>query len=712
MSERMATVIIPTLSAERCKSVIRSLENEGSSFEMIVVDNRDPASVAADPVPESAERRVLVPGRNLGYSAAVNLAAREAKGDSLVLLNDDCSVDPGFVSRISAAIDPANGVTMAAGVMRQAQDPETIDSAGMELDSTLLVFDYLNGQPLSILDEHVADPVGPSGAAAAFDREAFLEVGGFDENLFAYWEDVDLVLRLREVGGSCRLVSDARGTHQHSMTLGSGSAEKNRLMGFGRGYVMRKWGVLTPTRLPSVIAREIPISLGQLLIDRNAEGLRGRVVGLKASPERHEYPKDLPSPPGLRENLTRRWKRRGGLRMAPSHGPVLVAFHSALIGGPLRSLENEIRWLAGVHETRILIPAGEEPDPLLSGLASEVTRLPYSVPALGGNLLGTLAVLRDQRRQIKILRAFLRKERPAAILAVTTAIPSVITAARLERIPMVLYAAELPQEVVPGVGRTTLAARRLQRRFSNRLGSAGAEVVLACSPAVSDALSTDCPVLVQYPAIDPALSQGDGPAFRRRLGIPPEARVISCIGSISPGRGQRVLIEALPEILERIPGAVLVLAGSPFPRPADLAYSARLDELTGDLGVADFVRRIPRVEPVGKLLAASDLVVNPALTHAETFGRVAFEAGYAGVPSVATRVGAVPGIHRDGETIRLVDPADSDQLATASIELLEDPDLAHRLASGAAALAADISSPENSLRVFQEAMRIVGIQSA
>ena len=138
---------------------------------------------------------------------------------------------------------------MAAGVMRDWRDRSLIDSAGMELDRTLLVFDYLNGEPVSVLDGEVADPIGPSGAAAAFDRATFLSVGGFDERLFAYWEDVDLVLRLRRLGLRCALAREALGDHEHSATLGSGSARKNYLMGFGRGYVLRKWQVLNPRRL-------------------------------------------------------------------------------------------------------------------------------------------------------------------------------------------------------------------------------------------------------------------------------------------------------------------------------------------------------------------------------------------------------------------------------------------------------------------------------
>ena len=68
-------------------------------------------------------------------------------------------------------------------------------------------------EPLDVLDEGVPDPLGPSGGAAAYDREAFLRLGGFDERIFAYFEDVDLALRLRKAGWSCRLAPAARGTH-------------------------------------------------------------------------------------------------------------------------------------------------------------------------------------------------------------------------------------------------------------------------------------------------------------------------------------------------------------------------------------------------------------------------------------------------------------------------------------------------------------------
>jgi GT2 family glycosyltransferase len=207
---------------------------------------------------------------------------------------------------------------MVAGVMRDARAADLIETAGIELDRTLLAFDYLNGQPLEVLNGPVADPVGPSGAAAAFQRDAFLDAGAFDERLFAYLEDVDLVLRLRREGASCALAGDARGLHEHSATLGAGSSRKNYLMGYGRGYLLRKWSVITPRRLPGIVAREAALSAGQALVDRNLAGLRGRVNGLRTGRPSEAYPPaaSLPEPPSLAATLGRRWRRRARVRRA------------------------------------------------------------------------------------------------------------------------------------------------------------------------------------------------------------------------------------------------------------------------------------------------------------------------------------------------------------------------------------------------------------
>lgn len=312
----MSLLVASRGPATRLTRLLDSLAAQTISHETLVVDNGSAGSEVSRACAPYDFATAIRLDENRGFSAPVNLAARRAEGEVVVLVNDDCVCDPGFAEAIAAPIDPASGVVMAAGVMRDHRDPGLIDTAGMQLDPTLLVYDYLNGEPLSALGG-AEDPVGPSAAAAAFDRSAFVDAGGFDETLFAYWEDVDLVLRLVAAGGSCRLARLALGTHEHSATLGSGSAAKNRLMGFGRGYVLRKWRVLTPRTAPAVLAREAVLLAGQAVIDRNLSGLPARLRGWRAATPGARFPEVVLERGGgdpLHRTLARRLDRRRRLR--------------------------------------------------------------------------------------------------------------------------------------------------------------------------------------------------------------------------------------------------------------------------------------------------------------------------------------------------------------------------------------------------------------
>lgn len=320
---RPSVVVASVRGGPALERLLASLAEQSTRHELVVIDNGSPESAVSAMCARRDDTEAVRQERNTGYSRAVNLGVRRASGEAVVLINDDCVCDPSFVERICAPLDPAAGVVMAAGVMRDPHDPRLIDTAGMELDSTLLPFDYLNGEPLSRLDRPVPDPIGPSAAAAAFHREAFLDVGGFDERLFAYWEDVDLVLRLRELGGRCALAADARGAHEHSATLGSGSRTKNYLMGYGRGYVLRKWGVISTGRLPAVLARDLPVCLGQAVVDRNATGVRGRLRGYRAAAAARAYPAALLAGTpqrGALSSLASRAARRARLRAGDAPG--------------------------------------------------------------------------------------------------------------------------------------------------------------------------------------------------------------------------------------------------------------------------------------------------------------------------------------------------------------------------------------------------------
>jgi GT2 family glycosyltransferase len=229
------SVVIPSLrdSSELVGAVEKILADARTETEVLVADNGLPQA-SADAVAAAGARLVSM-GRNRGFGAAVNRAAAASDADVLVLFNDDAVPCDGYVEKLIA---PLGGATaMAAGVLLRKVPAGLIETAGLVVDAVLSSYDHLEGEPISVLDQSPSPPppLGPCGGAAAYERRAFIDAGGFDEKLFAYGEDLDLALRLREAGSDCALATDARAVHVGSGTLGVHSLPKATLVGYARG---------------------------------------------------------------------------------------------------------------------------------------------------------------------------------------------------------------------------------------------------------------------------------------------------------------------------------------------------------------------------------------------------------------------------------------------------------------------------------------------
>jgi len=167
--------------------------------------------------------------------------------------------------------------------------------------------------------------------------------------------------------------------------------------------------------------------------------------------------------------------------------------------------------------------------------------------------------------------------------------------------------------------------------------------------------------------------------LRAEIGIPDGATAIFCVGMLRPDKGQNFLLDALHLLKARGLELTLVLAGSATAESAE--YEAGLKQQAQGLAVHFLGYR----EDVSELMQTADLVVIPSLTEAQP--RVAVQAFATGRPVVASSVGGVPEIVKDGETGWLVPPAQPDALADAIARVLADPAATARVAAGARALA-------------------------
>jgi GT2 family glycosyltransferase len=320
-----ALVVIPTHNGRaHLADALAALAVQTATIAVVVVDNGS-SDGTADLVAERFPEVTLVRSEhNLGFGKAINTAVRAARIDTeaLVLVNNDCVCEPEFVERICAPL-ARPGIGMAAGVLLQAAQPTLIDSAGIELDSTLRSYDYLWNMPSGVLSG-AADPVGPCGGAAAYRLAAFRSAGGFDESFFAYWEDVDLALRLRLAGWGCALAADARAVHRHGQTVGAGSPLARRLDAFGRGYVLGRYRVAERgLRARAAVALlDWPALAAHALARHELAPVRERLRGLRLGLARPglRAPLETATVP-LLEAVSRQWRflalRLGG--RAPRH---------------------------------------------------------------------------------------------------------------------------------------------------------------------------------------------------------------------------------------------------------------------------------------------------------------------------------------------------------------------------------------------------------
>jgi glycosyltransferase involved in cell wall biosynthesis len=162
---------------------------------------------------------------------------------------------------------------------------------------------------------------------------------------------------------------------------------------------------------------------------------------------------------------------------------------------------------------------------------------------------------------------------------------------------------------------------------------------------------------------------------RRSLGLEPQDEVALFFGYIREYKGLDVLLEAWPTVVDARPAARLLVAGDPV--RLDPARRDELEAWATRLGVVHQFDYIP-FSDVARYFRAADVLVMP-YRHISQSG-VLFLALSLGLPVVATRVGALPELLRDGDSALLVPPESPSALANALIRMLGDSELRERLA--------------------------------
>ncbi len=202
------------------------------------------------------------------------------------------------------------------------------------------------------------------------------------------------------------------------------------------------------------------------------------------------------------------------------------------------------------------------------------------------------------------------------------------------------------------------------------------------SAGVPKARITTVPTGIDLNRYDHANTTSD---LRVELGLAPDALLVGTIAILRIKKGHAEILDAVPAVLQRFPGAHFVFAG-------DGPQMENLKRRIASEGLAAHVHLLGLRRDITNVLASLDIFVLP--THQEALGTAFIEAGAMRLPVVATNVDGVPEVVQQGATGLLVPLHDGTALAEAICTLLADPGYRDRMGSNAAKFVRDRFSRE------------------
>lgn len=220
------SVIIPNYNGiaflPDCLTTLEANRKDGFDFEIILVDNGS-ADKSVEYVKSNHPEVVTVELKeNTGFAAAVNRGIESALGEYVLLLNNDIKVYPDFVKNLENAIEADDKLFSVNSVMLSMSNNEILDGAGDYYCALGWAYAYGKGKNAQkLLSGKKRNIFSACGGASIYRKKILDEIGVFDEEHFAYLEDIDLGYRARIYGYKSILEPSAVCEHAGSGFSGS-----------------------------------------------------------------------------------------------------------------------------------------------------------------------------------------------------------------------------------------------------------------------------------------------------------------------------------------------------------------------------------------------------------------------------------------------------------------------------------------------------------
>lgn len=212
---------------------------------------------------------------NVGFAAGTNRGLAAADTEFVALLNPDAFPEPGWLGALLAAARQHPDAAAFGSRQMLAGTPDRLDGVGDVYHISGLSWRAGHGCRMTAADAQDGEIFSACAAAALYRRAAFDEVGGFDEDFFCYFEDVDLGFRLRLAGYGARYVSNAVVSHVGG---GSQGGDRNDFAGF-HGHRNLVW-CFVKNMPPPLLWACLPAHLLQSIVILAVSVTRGEFRGI------------------------------------------------------------------------------------------------------------------------------------------------------------------------------------------------------------------------------------------------------------------------------------------------------------------------------------------------------------------------------------------------------------------------------------------------
>ncbi len=255
--------ILPSLAAQRFRD-----------FEVVVVDNGSRDDTAAWLREHWPGIEVVSLPENVGVTAALNVCARAGRGELVGLFNNDLELEPDCLGEMVGALASHPEAGWVGAKLRDFERRKLLDGAGDVFTWTWLGHRRGHGEPDRGQYDEPREIFGACGGAAVYRRGVFAAVGEFDEDFFAFYEDVDWNLRAQLAGFICRYVPTAVVYHMGSATIGRGLSDFTRYHLWRNGL----WVIAKDLPAGALLRHGHQLVLGQLA--NLAVAVRDRKLGV------------------------------------------------------------------------------------------------------------------------------------------------------------------------------------------------------------------------------------------------------------------------------------------------------------------------------------------------------------------------------------------------------------------------------------------------